>query len=124
MNRTFSASVCQSLAILLTLLNALPIIAWAGGNGAAGQCDEAAQRLGEQVMAVNAAIRNPDSPNAMGAIVELGTDSRYYTMVRGWLMLAAQGDQSILDASEPGSRPAIEERLAFLRRAMRAIDLE
>lgn len=83
-----------------------------------------AQQLGEQVIAVGEAIREPGGDGAMEAIVELGTDSRHYTMVRGWLTLQLQGDQSIVDASEPGDRPRLEQRIEFLQRAIRAIDLE
>ena len=85
---------------------------------------EYARRLGEQVIEVGDAIRDPSLDGAMDAIVELGTDSRHYTMVRGWLTLQLQGDRSILEASEPGTRPRIEQRVEFLQRAIRAIDLE
>ena len=73
---------------------------------------------------VTAVIRDPSAADAMATVTALGTDSRYYTMVRGWLMLALQGDQSILAASDPGERADIEARIDFLRRAIRAIDLE
>jgi hypothetical protein len=106
------------MALLLTANAA----AWAGGGDCDG--DSEAQRLGKQVMAVAAVIRDPSAADAMATVTALGTDSRYYTMVRGWLMLALQGDQSILAASAPGERPDIEARIDFLRRAIRAIDLE
>ncbi len=83
-----------------------------------------AMQLGEQVMSVAAAIRDPAAPGALAAITGLGRDSRYYTMTRGWLVQVLQGNQSILDASEPGSRPELERRQEDLRRALRAIDLE
>ncbi len=92
------------------------------GNGSPEKVE--AMRLGEQVMAAAGAISNPDSPDAMAAITRLGHDSRYYTMTRGWLVQVLQGNQSMLDASEPGSRPELEARQDFLRRALRAIDLE
>ena len=82
------------------------------------------RQLGRQVLAVGEAIRHPQMPDAMETIVELGTDSRHYVMVRGWLALELQGVESILGASQPGERPELEARAEFLKRAIRAIDLE
>ncbi len=90
----------------------------------AGSCDEELARLGQQVQAVRLAIDDPDSPGAMAAIRNLGTDSRYYTMVRGWLGMKLQGDQSIVAAAGPGQRPKIASRILFLQQAIRFIDLE
>ena len=81
-------------------------------------------RLGRNVLAVRAAIQNPGAPDALQAIVELGSDSRYYVMVRGWLSLQRQGDLSILDASGSEANPEIQARVEFLEKAIRAIDLE
>ena len=86
--------------------------------------DEEALRLGRNVLAVRAAIQNPGAPDALQAIVELGSDSRYYVMVRGWLSLQRQGDLSILDASGSEANPEIQARVEFLEKAIRAIDLE
>ena len=116
--RTLTLLFCPAGLLLLAS------ISWAGGGADTPDCDREAARLGEQVIAVNAAIRDPNTADAMATITELGTDSRYYTMVRGWLMLAVQADQSIVDASEPGTRPNIEARISFLQQAIRAIDLE
>jgi len=103
----------------------------AGGNegampGAGGpyEHEDEALRLGRKVLAVRAAIRNPRDPTAMEAIMDLGTDSRYYVMVRGWLMMQLQGDMSILDANQGEVRPEIRARVEFLNKAIRAIDLE
>lgn len=97
-----------------------------GRAGASGPCkhEEQALRLGRKVLAVRAAIRNPKDPDAMKAIMDLGTDSRYYVMVRGWLTMKLQGDMSIIDANQDETRPEIRERVEFLRKAIRAIDLE
>jgi hypothetical protein len=106
-------------------------VVWAGGNGGnpvAGQLTKAdgeALDLGRRVLAVQRAIANPQASNAMDAIVDLGTDSRHYVMVRGWLTMQLQGDLSILNAAaDPGARPEIEARAAFLEAAIRNIDLE
>ena len=76
------------------------------------------------MLAVKAAIQDPASPEAMTAILELGHDSRYYVMTRGWLSLQLQGDLSIMDANQGDASPEIVERIELLREAIRAIDLE
>jgi len=83
-----------------------------------------ATRLGQRVLAVQAALDDPGSPDAMQAITDLGLDSRYYVMVRGWLSLQLDGDRSIAAASDESAAPAITQRIEFLKQAIRAIDLE
>jgi len=85
--------------------------------------DEAAQ-LGHRIQAIQAAIADPMAPDAMQAVMDLGLDSRYYVMVRGWLSLQLQGDLSIAAAKQGEVSPKIEARIEFLERAIRAIDLE
>lgn len=86
--------------------------------------DEHALWLGHRVLAIAAAIRNPDAPGAMEAVLELGLDSRYYVMVRGWLAMRLRGDMSILQARNGDVSPQIAARIVFLQKAIRAIDLE
>ncbi|NJN47923.1 MAG: hypothetical protein HC808_17205 [Candidatus Competibacteraceae bacterium] len=86
--------------------------------------DEHALWLGRRVLAIAAAVRNPDAPDAMAAILELGLDSRYYVMVRGWLVAQLRGDMSISQARNGDVSPQIAARIAFLEKAIRAIDLE
>ena len=81
-------------------------------------------RLGEQVLAVRAAIEDPGAPGAMRAVVELGTDSRYYALVRGWLAMQLRADLGIVDASRGEIPGAVAARVEFLQQAIRAIDLE
>lgn len=81
-------------------------------------------RLGERVLAARAALADPGAPGSLDAILDLGTDSRYYVMVRGWLVMQLQGDLSILAASAGDAPPAVVRRVEFLKRAIRAIDLE
>jgi hypothetical protein len=45
-------------------------------------------------------------------------------MVRGWLTQQLVGDQSIADASGDTTPPAVSARIAFLKKAIRAIGLE
>jgi len=86
--------------------------------------DDDVTRLGMRVLAVRAALDNPGAPGAMQAVLDLGLDSRYYVMVRGWLSLQLQGDLSIVAASQGEIRPDLERRIEFLEQAIRAIDLE
>lgn len=80
--------------------------------------------LGYRVAAVREAIQNPAAPHALQAITDLGHDQRYYVMVRGWLAYQRQGDMSIVAASSGQAPQHIRERIRFLDRAIRAIDLE
>ncbi len=106
--------------------HALFIMAPALAGGAASSPSEAeALALGHRVLAVQDALQDPEAPGALAAVVDLGTDSRHYVMVRGWLMLQLQADTSILEATrESDPRPNIETRVEFVRTAIRAIDLE
>lgn len=86
--------------------------------------DREALRLGRQLFAVTEAVQNPSTPGALESILELGTDSRYYVMVRGWLAMQLQGDLSIIAASRADAPPDIAARAEFLQQAIRTIDLE
>ena len=116
--------VCIVLAFVLLL----PAIGNAGGSRLEpvdlSRADEHALWLGHRVLAIAAAIRNPEAPDAMAAVLELGLDSRYYVMVRGWLMMQLRGDRSIAQARHGDVSPQIAARIAFLEKAIRAIDLE
>lgn len=96
----------------------------AAGSSAQRECDREALQLGYKVLAVRAAIQAPAAPGAMAAIIELGTDSRYYVMVRGWLALQLQGDKSILAASRGEAPAEVAARVGLLEDAIRALDLE
>ena len=87
-------------------------------------CDTADAELGRRVDAVRWAIGNPDDPKAMEAIRDLGLDSRYYTLVRGWLRMHLEGDLSIAAASGEHTPAAVSKRIDFLQQAIREIDLE
>ena len=86
--------------------------------------DEQALGLGRKVFAVQMAIRDPGAQGAMDAITDLGLDSRYYVMVRGWLSQQLAGDLSIANASGDTAPERVHQRIEFLQRAIRAIDLE
>jgi hypothetical protein len=86
--------------------------------------DQAALELGREVLAIRHAIQNPKAPNAMKAVTDLGLDQRYYIMVRGWLSYQLRGDTSIHDNAKERTPNDVKERITFLKKAIRAIDLE
>ena len=125
-NHALSCPTVASIAFAFALL--LPAIGVSGGSRLEpvdpSRADEHALWLGQRVLAIAAAMRNPDAPGAMEAVLELGLDSRYYVMVRGWLAVQLRGDMSILQARNGDVSPQIAARIAFLEKAIRAIDLE
>ena len=70
------------------------------------------------------ALNDPAAPDAIDAVKALGLDTRYYVMVRGWLSMQLAGDRGIANAHRDSMPPHIRERIDFLERAIRAIDLE
>ena len=125
-NNALSCPTVASIAVAF----ALPLLAIGVTGGSRlepvdfARADEHALWLGYRVLAIAAAIRNPDAPGSMEAVLELGLDSRYYVMVRGWLAMQLRGDMSILQARNGDVSPQIAVRIAFLEKAIRAIDLE
>jgi hypothetical protein len=83
-----------------------------------------ALQVGLKVLAIKAALGKPADPINMQPVVDLGQDSRYYVMVRGWLAQKLRGDESILAARGANAPQAIQQRVAFLKRAIRRLDLE
>lgn len=82
-------------------------------------------RVGQMVEQVSHAIKHPDTDNAFETITQAGTDSRYYVMIRGWLMQELSGVQSQLNATRDDTKKAaFQARVDFLQRAVRRIDLE
>ena len=90
------------------------------------QPDQSAEALalGRQILAIHHAHDHPELPARLKTITDLGTDSRHYAMVRGWLSQLLSGDESIASASKDNTPPRITARIAFLKKAIRAIDLE
>ena len=122
-------SLCKrarNLCALVALAYLIAIFATTvlGKELSADDLDDDARDLGKKVLAVQQAISDPTGRGAMEAVIELGLDSRYYVMVRGWLSMQLEGDMSIANAQGQSVSSKIEERIAFLKRAIRAIDLE
>ena len=90
------------------------------------QPDQSAEALalGRQILAIHHALDHPELPASLKTITDLGTDSRHYAMVRGWLSQLLSGDESIASASKDNTPPRITARIAFLKKAIRAIVLE
>ena len=90
------------------------------------QPDQSAEALalGRQILAIHHALDHPELPASLKTITDLGTDSRHYAMVRGWLSQLLSSDESIASASKDNTPPRITARIAFLKKAIRAIDLE
>lgn len=86
--------------------------------------DADAMQLGRKVLAVKAALADPTALASLQAVRDLGLDSRHYVMVRGWLDMQLRGDRSIAEASQGQVSPEISQRIEFLEKAIRAIDLE
>ena len=86
--------------------------------------DEHGLWLSQRILAIAEALQRPDMPGAMDSVIALGTDSRYYVLVRGWLTLQLAGDLNIMDARDGDVSPRLAARIAFLQKAIRAIDLE
>ena len=79
--------------------------------------------MGKQILAIKAILEDPNTPYAIEAVVEFGTDTRYYVLVRGWLSEKLRADLSLL-ARRDDPLPKISSRVDFLKKAIRAIDLE
>ena len=114
------AGLKNHIVILLALFSSFGIPVHAGG----GSSDHVACELGTGVLEVANAISDPTRDGAMDAITTLGTDSRYYLMVRGWLVQQIAADRSILSTGSGASRDDLKNRVAELQRAIRLIDLE
>lgn len=90
--------------------------------------DEEAMVLGRQVLAVKEALQAPEDPASLEAIKGLGQDSRYYVMVRGWIVQHIQMAESYRGTSDYKNKPErkleVEKRISALQKALRLIDLE
>ena len=81
--------------------------------------------IGTMVQAIDKAITDAQ-PDSLELIYQYGTDSRYYVMIRGWLVQELTGVQSQLDAykQQDKRRQQLAHKVSFLKQAIRRIDLE
>ena len=83
------------------------------------------QVIGQMVQHLDVAINSPTDKDALQTIVKFGTDSRYYLMVRGWLVQKLNGIESRLQAQQSqAKKAALSAEVDALKEAIRAIDLE
>ena len=81
--------------------------------------------VGVAIKSVAVAIDNCDESVSMATIVRYGTDSRYYVIIRGWLVQRLNGVESrIPESSAADSSDANVRHADCLRNAIRRIDLE
>ncbi|QYJ90474.1 hypothetical protein [Shewanella halotolerans] len=81
------------------------------------------QELGAMVQALQQAIASP-SPEHLEMIARYGTDSRYYVMIRGWLVQELSGIESQLAAHGDRAPETMRAKAEHLRAAIRRVDLE
>lgn len=81
--------------------------------------------IGKMVQDLQLAINSPSDPRSLKTISYYGNDSRYYSMVRGWLFQELVGVESQLHASKsPSSIAKFQAHSDFLKKAIRLVDLE
>ena len=82
-------------------------------------------KIGVMVKEIDVAIDSPRNPASLEIIAKYGTDSRYYVMIRGWLIQELSGVDSQLSATrDPAVKSTLQQKADFLRLAIRRIDLE
>ncbi|MGB6222576.1 hypothetical protein [Haloferula sp.] len=82
-------------------------------------------RIGSMVMAIDAALKKPADQSSLETIARFGTDSRHYVMIRGWLVELLKGSESQLAATQdPDLKAKHRQKVDFLKKAIRRIDLE
>jgi hypothetical protein len=108
---------------LLSLLLLAALTLWAPAAAPEDRSEE--HQIGTMVLAIQAALKAPQDPKSLETIAKHGTDSRYYVMIRGWLVQVKSGVESQLAATkDPGLKAKHQQRVTFLKKALRRIDLE
>ena len=90
--------------------------------------DKHALEVGRKVIKIKSAFQSPERQSSIDAVRDLGLDSRYYVMVRGWILQHISMTESYRGtttyAKSEQRKKEIEGRIAALRKMLRAIDLE
>ena len=85
-----------------------------------------ALELCRKVIKIESALKVPERLSSIDAVRELGSETRYYPMVIGWIMEHFKIAYSYRDTAEykksKQRRNEIENRIAALQRMVRAID--
>lgn len=91
----------------------------------ASQGNNEVYALGEMVQKLQVALMPPFDALSLQTIQYYGTDTRYYTMIRGWLSQELQGVESQLGASQDAQDMSrLQKKSDFLQQAIVLIDLE
>ncbi len=90
--------------------------------------DRHALEVGRKVIRIRSALQHPEKRESIDAVKALGRDTRYYVMVRGWLLQEINSTESQKGLSSYTTseeyKNKIDNRITALRKTMRAIDLE
>lgn len=90
--------------------------------------DKHALELGRAVLKVKNALQRPEKQGAIDAIRELGLKSKYFVMVRGWIILHIRMTESYRGtttyAKSEERKKEVEDRIKALGKMLQAIDLE
>ncbi|MCL1048603.1 hypothetical protein L2755_02995 [Shewanella abyssi] len=113
-------SVRLTTTLLCSSLLSFPVLADCGSPIAQQE-----REIGVMVKAIDKAIATPQA-DSLELIYQYGTDSRYYLMIRGWLVQELAGVNSQLEAykQQDERRRVLEQQVSFLQQAIRRIDLE
>lgn len=111
------------LIMIITILLIASFALW--GKGRRSKTSEEFQ-IGVMVKEIDSLLYNYPQPDAFETIAEYGTDSRYYVMIRGWLVQELAGAESLMESTK--NREDLHqkhvEKVIFLRKLIRRIDLE
>lgn len=81
--------------------------------------------IGEMVKSIQLALLHPEAETSLVTLIEYGQDSRYYTMIRGWVSLELSGVVSQYEsAHNESARERHARKIEVLEKVIRAIDLE
>ncbi|CAM3567068.1 hypothetical protein [Shewanella violacea] len=116
-----------SFTLATSLLSSIPVMAQE--NQFYDEQSSQTYQIGIMIQAISAALAKPKDPDSLDTISRYGTDSRYYVMIRGWLVQELLGVQSQLDAShaneaESETKLKFIDKVTFLHEAIGRIDLE
>ncbi len=81
--------------------------------------------IGEMVKSIQLALSHPEAETSLVTLIQYGQDSRYYTMIRGWVSLELSGVVSQYEsAHNESARERHAREIEVLEKVIRAIDLE
>lgn len=111
--------------LLLTIAMLFIVPAWAEDKKKPPAPTTPEHRIGVMVLEIQAALKAPNDKKSLETIARYGTDTRYYVMIRGWLVQLLNGAESQLNATrDPDLKKKHQTKVTFLRKAIRRIDLE